>query len=311
MDEEPGTHLAQPRLDSTQQSRVARLEHSASEHDLYLREAGAEALHRGPDEGDNLGRLQVDDPGCDGVRLGCIEDDRRELSEPARRNSPRMDLARELDRRRASEVLRNDPLEHGLRAPPVLAPSRRADSRQADRARAVHRVAADRPERSETHVPPVRADTDAVHSGPARDCDAPAARAPGAQDGEGVVADDDFAGPAASLRLRGVDLLLVREVKAGEQDDGEIGRSADLRCERVDRVGAGRDADVMRMAQRTACEAEQLSVLPDESRVGLRAPAVDREDGLQRTTSVTSGSSSPSTRSTWPISGWASNALRA
>jgi hypothetical protein len=35
------------------------------------------------------------------------------------------------------------------------------------------------------------------------------------------------------------------------------------------------------MALRAAREAEQRAVLPDESRVGLRAAAVDRERSLQ------------------------------
>jgi hypothetical protein len=37
----------------------------------------------------------------------------------------------------------------------------------------------------------------------------------------------------------------------------------------------------MRMAQRTAGEAEQRPVLPDERRIGLRSAAVDGEDSLQ------------------------------
>jgi hypothetical protein len=60
---------------------------------------------------------------------------------------------------------------------------------------------------------------------------------------------------------------------------------------------------VVRMAERTAREAEQRTVVPDEGRIGLRPTAVDGEDGLQRTASATSRSSRPSTSSTWPISG--------
>src|SRR5439155_11172527 len=133
--------------------------------------------------------------------------------------------------------------------------------------------------------------------------DAPTARASCPQDGEGVVPDDEFGGPAAPVRLGGVVLLLVREVETGQEEDREIGRSSDLRREGIDHVGARLDADVMRVAEWAAGEAEHRSVLPDESRVGLRAPAVDGEDGLQWTASATSRSSRTSTSSTWPISG--------
>ena len=193
----------------------------------------------------------------------------------------------------------------------VLAAGRSGDRGEADGAGAVHAVAADRAERGEARLAAVRRDADAVHPGAAGHGDAPAALASRPQDGEGVVADDDLGGPAAPLGLGSVGLLLVREVEPGEEEDGEVGRRADLRGERVDHVRARLDADVMRVAQRAAGEAEHRAVLPHESRVGLRAPAVDGEDGLQRTASATSRSSRPSTSSTWPISGWASSALRA
>src|SRR5512133_574038 len=158
---------------------------------------------------------------------------------------------------------------------------------------------------------PVRADADAVHSGSARDRDAPTARASRPQDGEGVVPDVDVGGPAAWLCLGGISLLLVREVETGQANDREVRRGADLRRERIDHVGARLHADVMRMAERAAGEAEHRSVLLDERRVGLRAPAVYGEDGLQWTASATSWPSRPSTSSTWPISGCASSAFRA
>ena len=123
--------------------------------------------------------------------------------------------------------------------------------------------------------------------------------------------DDDFGGPAAWLRLGGVGLLLVRKVETGQEKDREIGRDADLRSDRIDHVDARLHADVVRVAERAVDEAEHRPVLPDERRVRLRAPAVDGEDGLQRTASATSWSSRPSTSSTWPISGCASSAFRA
>ena len=268
-------------------------------------------MHGGPDEGDDLCRLSIDDLRSDGVTLGCLEDERREFAEPGPGNPSAVNLTSELDRRRATEVLRDESLEAGLRAAAVLAAGRRGDGRQTDRAPAVHLVAADLTERGKAHVAPVRTDADAIHSGSAGDRDAPTSRASRPQDGEGVVPDVDVGGPAAWLCRGGISLLLVREVETGQANDREVGRDADLRCERVDHVGARLHADVMRMAERAAGEAEQRSVLPDERRIGLRAAAVDREDGLQRIASATSWSSRPSTSSTWPIRGCASSAFRA
>jgi hypothetical protein len=222
-----------------------------------------------------------------------------------------MNLASELYRRRAPEVRRDESLEHALRASSVLTTGRRADGRQADRPRTVHRVAADRAERGKASVASVRGDADAVHPGPARDSDAPAIRASCPQDREGVVPNDDVGAPPTPLCLRPVGALLVWEVETCDEENGEVRRRADPGGELVDHVGAGLDADVVRMAERAAREAEDGAVLPDESGIGLRAAAVDGEDGLQWTASETSRSSRPSRSSAWPIRGCASSAFRA
>jgi hypothetical protein len=208
-------------------------------------------------------------------------------------------------------VLGDESLEHAPRAPLVLATNGRADGRETHRARTVHRVAADRAERREAYVAAVRADADAVHPVPARDRDAPAACAPCPEHRKRVVADDGLGRPAAFLGFREVGVLLVREVEAGDEQDCEIGRSPDLGRERVDGIGARPDTDDLRVAERSSGKTEQGPVLANQRRVGLRASAVDREDGLQWTASATSRSSRPSTSSTWPISGCASNAFRA
>src|ERR671935_79045 len=74
-------------------------------------------------------------------------------------------------------------------------------------------------------------DADAVDPGAADDGDAPAALGPGAQDGEGVVADARPLRPAAA-RDRGAQLLLLaREVDARHEElrdrrDGAVARAA-------------------------------------------------------------------------------------
>ena len=92
-------------------------------------------MHRGPDEGDDLRGLPIDDLGGDGVSRGCVEDERGELAEPGPGNPAACICTGELDRGRAPEVLRDESFEFGLRAAAVLAARRRGDCRQADRAR--------------------------------------------------------------------------------------------------------------------------------------------------------------------------------
>ncbi len=82
----------------------------------------------------------------------------------------------------------------------------------------------------------------------------------------------------------------------------------------VEHVEGALDAEMVRRAAGAAHEREQLAVLAHEREVGLRVAAVDGEDDppAHATASASSSrSSSPSTRSTWPISGCASRALRA
>src|SRR5262249_16902877 len=161
------------------------------------------------------------------------------------------------------------------------------------------------------NAPPVLGDADAVHPGATGDRDSPAALGSGPQHGIRVVPDDDLGSPAASLGFRAVGLLLIREVEACDEEKGKVGRRAALRGELVDPAGPRRDADVVRMAEGAADEAEDGSVLLDESGIGLRAAAVDGEDRFQWTASDTSPASRPSRSSAWPISGCASSAFRA
>src|SRR5690348_14835466 len=208
VDAEPRPYLLQPRLDSVQQARIPGLQHSASQHNLHLVFGEAEAVHRGPDEGNDLVGLPIDDLGGDGVARGRLEDEWREFAEPGPGNPSTVNFTSELDRGRAPEVLWDESFEFGLRAAAVLAAGRGGDCRQADRAPTVHRVAADLTKRGKAHLAPVRAHADAVHPGSAGDRDTPTARASRPQDGEGVVPDVDIGGPAAWLCLGGISLLL-------------------------------------------------------------------------------------------------------
>ena len=79
-------------------------------------------MHGGPDEGDDLCRLSIDDLRSDGVTLGCLEDERREFAEPGPGNPSAVNLTSELDRRRATEVLRDESLEAGLIAAGAIRP---------------------------------------------------------------------------------------------------------------------------------------------------------------------------------------------
>ena len=92
--------------------------------------------------------------------------------------------------------------------------------------------------------------------------------------------------------------------------DGAVG--ARLEQQRLDPVERAVDAVLVRRAAGPPHEGVHPSVRRDECQIGLCVAAVDREDEpAHSTASATSESSSPSTSSSWPISGCTSNALRA
>ena len=150
-------------------------------------------------------------------------------------------------------------------------------------------VAGDRAERGEARVPAVGRDADAVDPGAADDRDAPAALGPGAQDGEGVVADERPRSPSRARSTRLAQLVLLgREVDAGEQELRDLGdrsvaesaaparaRLGEEAVEHVERSRRGRGG-----AASCAGRATSASTAPsarDEREVGLRVAAVDGE----------------------------------
>ena len=180
-----------------------------------------------------------------------------------------------------AEVRRDEPLEARLRAAPVLAARRRGQRGEADVAAAAP-VAGDLAERREARVASVRRDPDAVDAGTAGDCHAPAALRPGAEHGEGVVANRHAAGPAARgrrrlrppaprrgkstpARNRSATSAAPREAPAASTTSSSITSSDRLEAEMVRRAG------------RPAPEREQLAVRAHEREVGLRVAAVDGE----------------------------------
>src|SRR6185503_18248665 len=95
------------------------------------------------------------------------------------------------------EVGRDEPFERRGRTATVLA-SRRGRGGCEAHIEAASPVACGRAERREARVPSVGGHADAVDARAAHDGDAPAALGPGAEDGEGVVPDEDLLDPAAS-----------------------------------------------------------------------------------------------------------------
>jgi hypothetical protein len=160
-------------------------------------------------------------------------------------------------------------LELALLSATVIAARSSSDRRKSEGSRAVHEIAADCSERRKAHVPPIRRDSDAIHPGAAGHCNPPAALTPRPKHGKRVVAHYDLRSPVALFGLGPVRILLVREVEPGQKEHREIRPRSDLCGERVDDVRTGDHADVMRVAERTAGEAEHRSVLPHESGVGL------------------------------------------
>ena len=166
----------------------------------------------------------------------------------------------------------------------------------------------------------VGADADAVDARAAHHRDAPAALGAGAQDGERVVADAQALGPAAVDR--GVQpLLLDRQVEPGQQQvadrgapvAGEPRAGARVRVQLLEHRDRAVEPDVVGRADAAAHEREHLAVLAQQRQVGLRVAAVDgeHEPPAHRTGSPASSRSTSSPAiSSWPISGWASSALR-
>ena len=77
---------------------------------------------------------------------------------------------------------------------------------------------------------------------------------------------------------------------------------------------------MVRRGERPAGVGEDGPVVADERKIRLRVPTVDREDdraahpvtsASERERSESSASSNDPASSSWPISGWASSALRA
>jgi hypothetical protein len=126
MDEKLRSYLSQPSVDPGQKPRISSLQHPASENDLHFLIGEAKAMYRGAYEGDDLRRLLIDDVGSDVIRLGCLENERRELAELARRDSPPVYLSGELARRRTPEVLRPSSLRAA--APTAASPTAPAPS---------------------------------------------------------------------------------------------------------------------------------------------------------------------------------------
>src|SRR5439155_3216940 len=94
----------------------------------------------------------------------------------------------------------------------------------------------------EAHMLSVGRHADAIHAGAAGHCDAPAALRAGTQDGERVVSDTRLDRPTARLERGARDVLLLREVQAGEHDLRELDAAVEtgLVDEILQRVDAAR-----------------------------------------------------------------------
>src|SRR5262249_15303521 len=154
-------------------------------------------VDRSADVGDHLVRLPVDKFTRDLIRLGDLEDERSKLSQTARGNVARVERTGEGDGVGRTEMGRNEPLEHRVRATAVRSPRGGGAGGEPEGARAIHHVAAHRAERGKARLAPVRRDTDAVHARATSDGDAPPTLRTGAQDRIRVVPDYDLGRPPA------------------------------------------------------------------------------------------------------------------
>src|SRR3954447_16109152 len=211
-------------------------------------------------------------------------------------------------------MCRNPRLEERARAPTVLAAGGEPQ-RVAAQVGAAAPVTGGLPERREPRLAAVAGDAHAVHAGTTRDRNPPTGVGAGTKHCERVVSDPSPLGPIAAGSRRLGSLFLVRKVDPGEQEkrlDGLL-RRCELGDQATDDVERRFDSQMVRRASGTARCAEHGAVFANERDVRLRVAAVDRKREPHRGTSDSSSapSSSASTWATWPMSGWASNALRA
>ena len=218
------------------------------------------------------------------------------------------------------EVRRHGALERGPRPAAVLAARRRRQRGEPDVVAAAP-VAGDRAERGEAHVAAVGADADAVDARAAHDRDAPAALGAGAQDRERVVADAQ-----ASAQPRRRPRRAARSSSTGRSSPASSrwptsaraspsspARARASRVQLLEQLERAVEPEVVRRAAAAADEREHRAVVAHQREVGLRVAAVDgeHEPPAHRTGSPASSRSTSSPAiSSWPISGWASSALR-
>ena len=160
-----------------------------------------EPVGRRAGEGDDLRDQPLDDRPRRSVVGGRAHHDRRELDRAAALRAGRRGSTGASSSGVATPKCAGTSRSSTVRRPPaVLAPSGGADRGEPDVVAAAP-VAGDVAERGEANVPPVRADTDAVHAGAAGDGDAPAALGARAEHGERVVADPRAVRPATRVEL--------------------------------------------------------------------------------------------------------------
>ena len=208
---------------------VRRAEHAPGQHDVDRPARDAQL----PGDRDGHRRQLVGEPVHDPARdrvafPGDLEDERRQLLEPARVHRALVHPARDVDRAPHPETLRDAPLQGGRRPASVAGPNGRR-KRLAPDALAPAPVAGQVADRRQPRRPPVRADAGGIHPGAADHDDPPAIRGAGAQRREGVVVDAHPLGHAGR-RKGGVQRADVgRKVGPGHAEDAEAGLAAPRR----------------------------------------------------------------------------------
>src|SRR4051812_25521920 len=328
-----GGDLVQRRVDRGEEGAGGILKDSSAQKDLHGLVEQIQAGQSDPGERDHLRGETLDDLRRDGVVRGFGEDDGRELDHTALFDPAGVDGFGQLARGRETEVGRHHALQGGTWAAAVFATCAGRNGGEAEVVPPTP-VAGDRAERGEAGVPTVGRHADAVDSGSARDCDAPAALRPRSQDGERVVADVDPLRPAALLDRLAHDVFLHGEIDSGHQERCDLCNASGviaeprlayrLRQQVLENRNSSVDAEMVRRAKWAAGERQHGPVRLHEGEGGLLVAAVHSEDSRAANARVSAwncgrcsepASSRRSTRSSdsgcWPISGCVSKALRA
>ena len=278
-----GNRLDDPRRDRPQEA--------SAEHDVRVRVGQPEARQNGVSEGDHLIGEAANDAGRDRVLVAGGEHDRGQLGQPGRRDLPQMQGAGDRVGIAEPEVGRHARLEHRPRAPAVRAAGRGGERGQTD-VSAPAPVPADRAERREADLAPVRRAPEAVDPGAAHHGHPPPAVGAGPQQGDGVVVEGEALAPAQGLDPGAHRGELLGEVGAREQDlrhrrDRALASREPRAVQRglqqaLEHRDAAVDPDVVGRAAASPDEGQQRAVGTEQSEVGLGAAPVDREHDALR-----------------------------